>query len=85
MSAGRLAAIIGGTAVVSAALAVATWGDGDPGPWIWISFVAAPLGVVVGGVALARGGGRTALAALVASAVVSAVWLFVLVSLAAGS
>ena len=75
------AAFLAGSAVLSAALALATWGDGDPGPWIWISFVCAPLGLVAGVAAWFRGRRQAALAALVVSAVVSAFWLLLTISL----
>ena len=82
MSAARIAATVCGAAVAAALLALATWGDGSPEPWIWISLAGGPLGLLAGGVALARGGGRTALIALAVSGLVCAFWLVVLFSLA---
>ena len=80
MSAARIAATVSGAAVAATLLALATWGDGNPEPWIWISFAAGPLGLLAGGVARARGGGRTALIALAGSGLVCAFWLYVFFS-----
>jgi hypothetical protein len=75
------AAFIAGCALMAGVLAVATWGDGDPGPRIWISLACAPLGLVAGIAAQVFRGGRAALGAVVVSAVVSAFWLLVFISL----
>jgi hypothetical protein len=76
-----VAAVVAGCAFVAGVLAVATWGDGDPGPWIWISLACAPLGFVGGIAAVVSRGGRVALGAVAVSAVVSAFWLFVIIFL----
>lgn len=78
------AGIFAGCALFFGVLAVATWGDGDPTPWIWISLVCAPVGLVTSVVAQLGHGGRTALTALAVSAVVSAFWLFIFISLLFG-
>ena len=78
--------VIAGSGVFSGVLAVATWGDGDPGPWIWISLVCAPLAAVVGGVAWMTGRlpGTAVRALTVASALVTLFWAVVFVSLITG-
>jgi hypothetical protein len=85
VSAAGAAATVSGAAVAALLLALATWGDGSPEAWIWISLAAGPLGLIGGGVALARGGGRTALIALAGSGLVCAFWLVLLFSLARGA
>jgi hypothetical protein len=83
----RAVIAVAGCGVLTGILAVATWGDGDPGPWIWISVVCAPLATALGGVAwlAGRASGALARAATLVSAVVTAFWAFVLASLIAGA
>jgi hypothetical protein len=78
--------IVGGCGLVAGVLAVATWGDGDPGPWIWISLVCAPLAASVGGVAWMVGRLRrtAARAATAISALVTLFWALVIAFLITG-
>ncbi len=80
------AVILAGCGLVAGILAVATWGDGDPGPWIWISLVCAPVAAAVGGVAwlTGRAPGRLPRAATAVAALVTLFWAFVLASIITG-
>jgi hypothetical protein len=68
-------------AVVSTVLALISWRDGDPSPWIWVGVVSAPLGVLTSLVAWLLRRGGAALVALVMSLLVSAGWAYVFISL----
>lgn len=74
--AGRVAAAVAAVAVVTGLLAFVSWRDGSPGPWLWISMAAAPLGVVLGGVAWAvERHSDIARASTLVSAFVTAFWV----------
>jgi hypothetical protein len=78
---GAGAIVIASCMAISTVLALFSWRDGDPTPWIWISVVSAPLGVLTSLVAWLRRRGGALLAALVVSLLVSALWAFVFISL----
>ncbi len=79
-----VAAVVTGVAVLAGVLALVTWGDGDPGPWIWISIPAAPLGMVLGAVAWRADRSGLARAALVVGLLVGLFWLLVFTWLISG-
>jgi hypothetical protein len=82
----RAVIAVAGCGLLTGVLAVATWGDGDPGPWIWISVVCAPIATALGSIAwlAGRAPGAGARSATVVSALVTAFWAFVFASIVAG-
>ena len=77
----RAVIAVAGCGLLTGVLAVATWGDGDPGPWIWVSVVCAPTATALGGITWLAGRtpGALARASTVVSALVTAGWALLFV------
>jgi hypothetical protein len=81
-----VATFLAGCGLACGVLALATWGDGDPAPWIWISLACSPLAAAVGGIAwlAGRAPGTLARTATAVSALVTLFWVVVFALLVTG-